>query len=376
MSRSNGRWSPWVWAFLGLSILWPATLPASQAVQPAVRAQGSTIVVTGLVVDRELDTPVAARRVLLYRSEEDRGNSRDEESLGPSELQATTDSQGRFRFDGVGRDGKYVARLDNLELLDRRLRLGVRQPFELDTTGESSELLDVGTLVAYVHDPVAVEGLLLDQHTLEPVASRKLQLFRSERDTKTVAEATTDAEGHFRFADVPQPRVYLARLASGETLLATSDGSTAWARLSVVRSAGSGLGVGTLLVDSNDAARWAHVCRGDSRVPPPEHVELLVFELHGQGEWKHLGVGSPRWKPRWKAILCLDSTLKEAGRYGSPLGAPGYRITLKATVVRLADGKRFKTTIRAEPPREGYTSRIEVGNVFAPLEAWLTTLPD
>jgi hypothetical protein len=62
------------------------------------------------------------------------------------------------------------------------------------------------------------------------------------------------------------------------------------------------------------------------------------------------------WPPAWKGVICITQTEKKLGTYSEygvgPGSADAYSVTWTVRAIRLPDGKTFRTTISADPPRQ------------------------
>jgi len=127
-----------------------------------------------------------------------------------------------------------------------------------------------------------------------------------------------------------------------------------------------------LIADTGDAKRFEGACLG--RTPPalPPSAGLLVLD-RDSGEWRPSRFYGSLRAP-WQAILCLESTTQEVGRYGLS-GAAGLRVSTTAVVLRLSDGARFRTSATADPPPEANPLSGASGSTEPQLRAWLEALP-
>jgi hypothetical protein len=119
------------------------------------------------------------------------------------------------------------------------------------------------------------------------------------------------------------------------------------------------------------------ICRGGRPESPP-NVDLLFFDDEvplGQQGWRfskeRLGKVNMLWIPPWKSVLCVETKKEIVGHYGSEPLASAQKVTWNIRLVRISDGKEFKTQVSADPPEEGDAKWGAAGDPMPLLIDWL-----
>lgn len=233
---------------------------------------------------------------------------------------------------------------------------------------------------------VSVTGAVQEFYSRAPQPDLKVTLSPLSCDIKGQA-AQTDAQGRFRFDEIPGRctgfTIYGQRPTDkyGSMLL---DG----AAKPVTVKAPSDLGTVYLRDQEWPTRQFGGVCAGQKPAAEVGLPNNIVVLWQGASGWTSTISTADRWESRrvlpWPAVLCLADSYKEVWKYeevkdGRAAGGTAGRAmktTTQAEVVRLRDGKRFKTKASAEPPKRvlTYTGGDQYGDTSGAIEAWLATL--
>jgi hypothetical protein len=196
--------------------------------------------------------------------------------------------------------------------------------------------------------PRELHGTLVEEFTGERYALQQLRLMQRGQ----VWTAATDAEGRFRFSDLPAGtfRLHWSPPAEQWTPVQGSDGGSATAE---VPDEGGIVDLGRVFVRDSSRAQEAFgtFCETKDTGESLPATDLLVFVEREDG-WMFSEARTRKtrreWTPPWQAVLCLGSSQARVGAYTT--GKVAYRTTWRVRLIRAEDRKLFQTTVSEEPP--------------------------
>jgi len=223
---------------------------------------------------------------------------------------------------------------------------------------------------------ISVSGVALDALAGKPLAHHRLSL---DGLATARAEATTDAEGRFRFeavrarADGAPAKLGVA----GEDGYFTTgrDASGKEVTLALAGAGGGTLDAGTvaLFLHGRADALYGVACEkgwpegSDAGVPLLAFVRRLDAWRHDDQTWRR---ALTEWTPPWNALLCIEETKKEVGTYGDR-GAPAFETIWHVRLFRRSDRARFVERFVAPPPQRASDLAGGSGDALPLFLKWL-----
>jgi hypothetical protein len=236
--------------------------------------------------------------------------------------------------------------------------------------------------------PITVMGTMVEGYSGRPLTTGEVILGHGLGGRFRIAfAARPDASGRFRFDGVHATELLSVQWKPdeaakktalevpphllGQDHLQNTQANPGWGDLPYVevdKAGGRDVDLGTATVWFETAAQelFAPVCEtGRPSASVPAQTGVVVF-ARGEdgfavaGYW-HQDVASA-WPAAWKGVVCITEARKKLGtysEYGIGEGSTAaYSVIWKVSVIRLPDGKTFRTTITADPPRQIQVDRL------------------
>lgn len=231
----------------------------------------------------------------------------------------------------------------------------------------------------------SVSGRVMEFYTGTPYANLPLEMsFYGCKQAPNVT-VTTDASGQFRFEGLPHcDRFMLARPVDGRQTKQFTDASG-----KPLKPALDKADIGTLVVsdDGWPVRQFAGLCAGGkptaeaSTLRLAANIAVLSFNERIDA-WEAAFRVEENWLAEpilaWPGVLCLKNSYTPVGHYvdkeGKPVGRDANRRTTAAVLVRLADGRRFETSVSVEPPPKApgqFSPYAEIGDTDPLVKDWL-----
>jgi RNA polymerase sigma factor (sigma-70 family) len=199
----------------GHAIGWAAIDANATRAEAAIHLQPQGML-AGKLIDLQ-GGPVAGVKIQAHRLTWHKGDTWSVLPLPEDAVAATTDKQGRFVFNDLGRDLAVDLKIDDLHCAPKELRVNTGEP-------EKS-----GHLIIGVAPPAVVEGRVVCEDTGAAMANAALEVqtnTKSEQGYLTpvgLVTGRTDARGHFRVSALPGTSGFvLAHPPQGQPYLAAS----------------------------------------------------------------------------------------------------------------------------------------------------------